>query len=113
MQINSVSTFHNNAFKSNYTTNNDKYRKYLEKKDYIDKKVETLEILSTIAFIGALLTGAMNIDFSKKLKTIEKISIGLITSACVLLGAKWIKQCQLSKQYDKENNNDSKSYAKN
>ena len=39
MQINSVSTFYNNAFKSNHTTNNDKYRKYLEKKDYIDKKV--------------------------------------------------------------------------
>lgn len=114
MQVNSVSTFYNNkTFKSNSVNNNDKYKKYLEKKGYIDEKVETLEALSIIAFIGALFTGAMSIDLSKKLKTIEKISIGLIASACVLLGAKWIKQYQLSKQYDKENNNDSKSDAKN
>lgn len=112
MQINSISTLSkNNVFKSNNSDN--KYRKYLEKSNYIEKKVETLDGLSTIAFIGALLTGAMGIDLSKKLKTTEKVSIGLMVSACFLIGAKWIKGYQLSKQYDKECKNDTKSDAKN
>lgn len=99
MQINSVQTFNNTYFKSNDI----KQRRYLEKRGYIDKKVETLEGLSTAAFFGALLTGAMNVDLSKKLKTLEKVSIGLMTLACILIGTKWIKQYQLSKEYDKEN----------
>lgn len=55
----------------------------------------------------------MGMDLSKKLKTTEKISIGLMVSACLLLGAKWIKGYQLSKQYDEEFKNDTKSNAKN
>lgn len=112
MQINPISAFNQNkVFKSN--NHDDKYRRYLEKSNYIEKKVETLEGLSTVAFIGALLTGAMGMDLSKKLKTTEKISIGLMASACLLLGAKWIKGYQLSKQYDEEFKNDTKSNAKN
>ena len=112
MQINAISTLNrNNVFKNNNTDN--KYKKYLEKSNYIEKKVELLGGLSTIAFIGALVTGAIGVDLSKKLKTTEKISLGLMISACLLLGAKWIKGYQLSKQYDEDNKNDTKSNAQN
>lgn len=114
MQVKSISSFNiNNTFKSNSSNRSEKYMKYLEKKDYIDRKLEKIDGLSTIALIAALLTGAFGLDFSKKLTTTEKISVGLAISAFLLLGAKWIKELQLSKQYDKEHNNDTKSNAEN
>ena len=69
-------------------------------------KLEPLDDLSTLAFLGALLTGAITLDLSKSMKPTEKLSAGLMVAAGVLLGAKWIKGHQLSKQYDAEHNND-------
>lgn len=103
MQINPISQFNNSQnFKSSHG-NQDKYQKLLEKRAFIDDKVEIFEDMSFATLIGALLTGAMNIDLSKKLKPKEKLSIGFVTATVALLITKWIRQMQLSKKYDREN----------
>lgn len=107
MKVSLVSSFYNNTtFKSDSKTSNEKYVKYLEKREYVSKKLETLDDLSTLAFLGALLTGAITLDLSKNMKPTEKLSAGLMVAAGALLGAKWIKGHQLSKQYDAEHNNE-------
>ena len=102
----------NTTFQSDVTKRNEKYVRYLEKREYVSKNTEMLDNLSTLAFLGALFTGAITIDLSRKLKTTEKISVGLMAAATVLLGVKWIRGYQISKQYDKEFNSDTKSNAK-
>ena len=102
MQINSVSQFSNyKNFKG--SSDNNKYMKLLEKRAYIDDKVEIWENLSTLTLIGAILTGILNIDLAKKLKPKEKLGIGLLTATGALLITKWVRQIQLSKEYDRKN----------
>lgn len=106
MQINSELNYNNRfSLKKMVSPNNKKYNTTVEKRAYIESKTEPLEELCTLTFLGAIMSGIFNVKtIEKNSKNSEKLSIALVMASVVLLIMKWIKQIQLSKEYDKENN---------
>lgn len=82
----------------------EEYRKYLEKYNYIDSKTRDLFYLSNLLLFASLGLNINNIDFSKKLKTSEKLGIGTLVACGITIIANCIKRYKLSKEYDKEIN---------
>lgn len=86
-------------FKSK-TLNSD-FQRNIEKRAYIDSKTESLENGALLAFLGAFGSGIYNINSTEKNHKSGKLCMGLIITSILLLTAKWFRQIQLSKQYDK------------
>lgn len=76
----------------------------LEKRAYIQAKTKELDDVCDVMCLGALGTGFFNIDNQGRLQKPSKWCKGFIVAAGVLLALKCVKQIQLSKLYEKENN---------
>ncbi len=111
MQINPILKHSLNANFKNSTQKSSKYPKVVEKQAYIEAKTENLENLVTLGFLGTFASGVYDINSFQKDKGLSKISIILLIATTSLLIAKWVKQIQLSKRYEKENGYDTKNYA--
>lgn len=87
--------------------NDSKYEKALQKRAYIESKTKTLEDLCLVSFLGVITTGFLNSSVieNKSPKT-NKFCIGFAIATLALFITKFIKQIQLSKQFEKENKND-------
>ena len=94
-----------------FKNSQDKYRQITEKRNYIEAKTKNLEELSILTFVGALITGAFNIDTFVKEQKINKTCKDLLVISGATLLLKGIQQIILSKEYDKELKNDSKNIA--
>ena len=87
--------------------NDSKYEKALKKRAYIESRTKTLEDLCLVSFLGVITTGFLNSSVieNKNPKT-NKFYIGFAIATLALFITKFIKQIQLSKQFEKENKND-------
>lgn len=94
-----------------FKNSQEKYKKITEKRAYINARTKDLEELSTLAFVGAFITGVFNIDSIVKEQKIGKTCKTLLFISGALLLLKWIKQMILSTEYDKELKNDTKNIA--
>lgn len=113
MQITPILSKSNIVYREN-SVNKDRYKKIAEKRAYLDAKTGTLEDLSLLSFIGAVLSGAYDIKSGLKDKQFSKLSVGLILASAALLVTKWIRQMQLSKEYDRGvKEDDSKNFTGN
>ena len=105
---NYMATVPKTTFKKN---NKENVQKYLDKYNYLEAKTQNLRELSVVFLILSLFLDIHNIDFTKKLSNRQKFgcltALGCITSFTYTC----IKKMQLSKQYDKEKNYDTKNYA--
>lgn len=90
--------------KSFQSKKSENIQKTIERNNYIDAKTQNLETLGIISFIFAIMLGAHNIDFAKKLTNSQKFGLGLGIISISAFIAKIIKTIQLSKEYEKENN---------
>ena len=84
--------------------NNEEYKQYLEKFNYLEAKTKNYDDVMTAFLISALFLGAQNIDLSKKLTTIQKIGLACTGVTCAAFLGKVIKKMQLSKKYAREHN---------
>ena len=91
--------------------NNSKYEKALQKRAYIESKTKTLEDLCLVSFLGVITTGFLNSSVieNKNPKT-NKFCIGFAIATLALFITKFIKQIQLSKQFEKENKDEISSF---
>lgn len=110
ININDIKHYCPNTFFKANSINNDKCKYIAEKRAYIEDKTTTLEELSILSFLGAVISGTIDAESIIKNKKINKLSLGLIITSAALLVAKWIKQIQLSHEYDREVKNDSKNF---
>lgn len=78
------------------------YKEIAQKRAYIEAKTSIWEELSAISFLGAMMAGVYDINTVIKEQKNSKLSVGLIAASAIFLAVKWIKQIQLSKQYNKE-----------
>ena len=113
MNIKAVSLLQNYKTFKSVVQNNEKYKYIAEKRAYIDAKTSVFEDLAIATFLCAAISGVFGRNTVIKDKKINKIAIGFLVASVATLAIKWIKQIQLSKEYDREVRNDSKNFTGN